>query len=263
MPRFEAGAAVLRGDAAHHLGRVLRAEPGQLFELSDAESVWLARAERVGRDSIEFTLVEPLPAPVSRLRITILLSIVKFDRFEWALEKATELGADEIVPLAAERSEKGLVSATAKRAARWEKIIFEAAQQARRLRVPALGKAAPPSKAFGGAPDGVRLLLSERSGARPMREVLGPTPTPVGEGKILPIVLAIGPEGGWTDAEISAATAASFSLGVGATCWVFTGCSACGACAGLFSRCQASTSRNTDRQKTTSRKTLCVSISRY
>lgn len=111
MPRFEAGAAVLRGDAAHHLGRVLRAEPGQLFELSDTQSVWLARAERVGRDSIEFKLVEPLPAPVSRLRITIFLSIVKFDRFEWALEKATELGADEIVPLAAERSEKGLVSA--------------------------------------------------------------------------------------------------------------------------------------------------------
>jgi RsmE family RNA methyltransferase len=84
VARFEAGAAVLRGDAVHHLGRVLRAEPGQLFELSDAESVWLARAERVERDSIEFTLVEQLPAPVSRLRITILLSIVKFDRFEWA-----------------------------------------------------------------------------------------------------------------------------------------------------------------------------------
>lgn len=211
MPRFEAGAAVLRGDAAHHLGRVLRAEPGQLFELSDTESVWLARAERVGRDSIEFKLVEPLPAPVSRLRITIFLSIVKFDRFEWALEKATELGADEIVPLAAERSEKGLVSAAAKRAARWEKIIFEAAQQARRLRVPALGKAAPASRVFGNASDGIRLLLSERSGARPMREVLGTSATLAGEGKILPVVLAIGPEGGWTDAEISAATAASFS----------------------------------------------------
>jgi 16S rRNA (uracil1498-N3)-methyltransferase len=211
VARFEAGAAVLRGEAAHHLGRVLRAEPGQLFELSDAESVWLARAERVGRDSIEFRLVEQLPAPVSRLRITILLSIVKFDRFEWALEKATELGADEIVPLTAERSEKGLVSAAAKRGARWEKILFEAAQQARRLRVPALGKAAPPSRAFGDAPDGIRLLLSERSGARPMREVLGPSARLVGEGKIVPVALAIGPEGGWTDAEISSATAAGFS----------------------------------------------------
>ncbi len=211
MPRFEAGAAVLRGDAAHHMGRVLRAEPGQLFELSDAESVWLARAERVGRDSIEFMLVEQLPTPLSRLRITILLSIVKFDRFEWALEKATELGADEIVPLTAERSEKGLVSASAKRAARWEKIIFEAAQQARRLRVPALGKAATPRKAFGDVPDGIRLLLSERSGARPMREVLGPSATLLREGKILPVVLAIGPEGGWTDAEISAAITANFA----------------------------------------------------
>jgi 16S rRNA (uracil1498-N3)-methyltransferase len=165
----------------------------------------------VGRDSIEFTLVEPLPAPVSRLRISVLLSIVKFDRFEWALEKATELGADEIVPLTAERSEKGLVSAAAKRAARWEKIIFEAAQQARRLRVPALRKAAAARRAFSDAPDGIRLLLSERSGARPMREVLGPSAQLTGEGKILSVVLAIGPEGGWTDAEISAATSAGFS----------------------------------------------------
>ena len=67
---------------------------------------------------------------------------MKFDSFEWAIEKATELGADEIVPLAADRSEKGLIAASAKRAARWEKILLESAQQSRRLRVPALRPAA-------------------------------------------------------------------------------------------------------------------------
>ena len=81
------------------------------------ESVWLARTERVGRDAVEFALVERLPVHPAPLRITLLLAIVKFDRFEWAIEKATELGADEIVPLAAERSEKGLIAASAKRAA--------------------------------------------------------------------------------------------------------------------------------------------------
>ena len=211
MQHFEAGAATLRGDAAHHLGRVLRAARGQLYELSDGESVWLARTERVGRDSVEFALVEPLPAQLSRLRITLLLSLVKFDRFEWALEKAVELGADEIVPLSAERSEKGLVSAAAKRAARWEKILLEAAQQARRLRIPALRNAAPPAKAFSTGPDGIRLLLSERDGAAPMREAFGVN-TDVGKGKTeLPIAVAVGPEGGWTDAEIAAGTAAGFA----------------------------------------------------
>src|SRR5574337_2008298 len=138
VEEFDVDRAVLRGDAAHHLGRVLRAQPGQLYELSDGEALWLARTERVGRDAVEFALVERLPAHAQRLRLTLLLSIVKFDRFEWSLEKATELGVGEIVPLAAARSEKALLGAAAKRAARWQKILLESAQQARRLCVPVL-----------------------------------------------------------------------------------------------------------------------------
>src|SRR5689334_10796651 len=134
VEKFQDGGAVLHGEAAHHLARVLRAETGQLYELSDGEAVWLARTRNVGRDAVEFALVEPLPVLRPQLRVTLLLSIVKFDRFEWAIEKATELGADEIVPLAAERSEKGLLAASAKRAARWNRILVESAQQSRRLR---------------------------------------------------------------------------------------------------------------------------------
>ncbi len=145
---FEGRSAVLRGETAHHLGRVLRAEPGQLYELSDGETVWLARTESVGREEVQFSLVESLPVEVQSVRITLLLAIVKFDRFEWAIEKATELGVDEIVPLAAGRSEKGLLAAAAKRAARWERILTESAQQARRLRVPILRELANPKDAF-------------------------------------------------------------------------------------------------------------------
>src|ERR1700681_2101853 len=174
VERFENAAAVLHGEAAHHLGRVLRAEPGQLYELSDGESVWLARTEEIGRDAIEFALVERLPVVIPQPRITLLLAIVKFDRFEWAIEKATELGADEIVPLAADRSEKGLLSAAAKRAVRWERILTESAQQARRLRIPILRGAAKSRDALRDANAQVRLLLSERAGASPMRDLLEP-----------------------------------------------------------------------------------------
>ena len=138
VEEFEAGSATLRGEAAHHLGRVLRAETGQLYELSDGQRVWLARTESVGRDEVQFSLVEQLPVPVAAVRIELLLAIVKFDRFEWALEKATELGAEEITPLAADRSEKGLIAAAGKRAERWKRILAESAQQARRLRIPGL-----------------------------------------------------------------------------------------------------------------------------
>ena len=105
---FANGRATLRGEAAHHLGHVLRAEPGQLYELSDGHAVWLARVERAAAESVEFSVVEPIAAAEPRLRATLLLAVVKFDRFEWALEKATELGVEVVMPLAAERSQRPL-----------------------------------------------------------------------------------------------------------------------------------------------------------
>jgi 16S rRNA (uracil1498-N3)-methyltransferase len=210
VEEFDAGTATLRGEAAHHLGRVLRAETGQLYELSDGQRVWLAKTESVGRDAVQFSLVEPLPAPVPPVRIELLLAIVKFDRFEWALEKATELGAEEIAPLAADRSEKGLIAAAGKRAERWKRILAESAQQARRLRIPALREAAKPHDVFRASAAQLKLLLSERVGARPLREVLEPVAALRSEGDIARVAIAIGPEGGWADAEFASADACGF-----------------------------------------------------
>jgi 16S rRNA (uracil1498-N3)-methyltransferase len=211
VEEFEAGSATLRGEAAHHLGRVLRAEPGQLYELSDGQCVWLARTDGVGRDEIQFSLVEPLPAPVATVRIDLLLAIVKFDRFEWAIEKATELGAEEIVPVAADRSEKGLVAAAGKRAERWKRILAESAQQARRLRIPDLQDAAKAREAFQASAAPLKLLLSEREGARPLREVVEPVAQALPNGDVARVAIAIGPEGGWTDAEFGAAGSSGFA----------------------------------------------------
>lgn len=204
VEKFESGRAALRGEPAQHLGRVLRAEPGQLYELSDGKGVWLGRVEAVKRDAIEFALVEQLPVSEPRLRIALLLSIIKFDRFEWCLEKAVELGVAEIVPLAAARSEKALIAAAAKRSRRWEKILLESAQQARRLRPPTLLSAMRPAEAFQDSRAGLKLFLSERSEAPAICKVLENLP---GESA----ALAIGPEGGWTDAEVEAARGTGFT----------------------------------------------------
>ncbi|HKW89965.1 MAG TPA: RsmE family RNA methyltransferase [Candidatus Acidoferrales bacterium] len=203
VENFEAERAVLRGEAAEHLGRVLRAEPGQFYELSDGDKVWLARVEHAGRSGragaeIEFALVEPVAGEELKSKIRLLLSIVKFDRFEWCLEKATELGVAEIVPIAAGRSEKALVQAAAKRAERWRKILFESAQQARCLRPPNLAALVKPEAAFQACGDAMKILLSERREARPIREV-------VGKREPADVVMAIGPEGGWADSEFAAA----------------------------------------------------------
>ena len=138
VQKFENGRALMEGEAAHHLGRVLRAQTGQLYELSDGERVWLGRIASVGRDRVQFALVEELPAIHSSVDLTLLLSIVKFEAFEWAIEKATELGVKTIIPLAAERSEHALVSAAKKRSERWKKILLESSQQCRRVRIPVL-----------------------------------------------------------------------------------------------------------------------------
>jgi len=208
---FESGAAVLRGEAAHHLGRVLRAETGQLYELSDGQCLWLARTESVGRDEVRFSLVQQLRAEADAVRIELLLAIVKFDRFEWALEKATELGAQAITPVAADRSEKGLIAASEKRAERWKRILVESAQQTRALRIPDLGQGVKPSDAFQGSEALLKLLFSERAGAKPLRDVLESVAATLraeqGAGRV---AIAIGPEGGWTDAEFASAGACGF-----------------------------------------------------
>src|SRR5271165_4163439 len=195
--------AVMEGEAAHHLGRVLRAQEGQQYELSDGQRVFLGRIELASRDRIEFLLEEEIASEKSNLDLTLLLSVVKFDAFEWAIEKATELGVSTIVPLAAARSEKGLLAAAEKRAERWRKILLEAAQQSRRLSVPQLEGLAEPGRAFAARKDGVRVLFSEQSTARPLRAVLAGANEPTA-------VLAIGPEGGWTAEEFAAAESAGF-----------------------------------------------------
>jgi len=194
----------MEGEAAHHVGRVLRAQPGQLYELSDGTHVYLGRIDLVTRDRIEFALLEELPAPQAALDITLLLAIVKFDSFEWALEKATELGVTAIVPLAASRSEKGLLAAAAKRTARWNKILLESSQQSRRLQVPRLGRPAKAEEVFSKSSAGVRLMLSERPEAPPLRTILKEHTAQH------QATLAIGPEGGWTDEELSTAGASGF-----------------------------------------------------
>ena len=202
----------MEGEAAHHLGRVLRAQPGQLYELSDGSAAYVARVESVSRDRIQFALVERLASPEVSLDITLLLAIVKFDAFEWALEKATELGVSTIVPLAAARSEKSLLAAAAKRSSRWQKILLESSQQSRRLKLPQLVVVAKPAEAFSAQRDKFSVILCERPEAPPIRKILQDVRAAASASSVpaKSAALAIGPEGGWTDDELSSARAANF-----------------------------------------------------
>ncbi len=102
------GSAEIKGESAQHLTRVLRVETGQTFEITDNNRVWLATVESARRDLVRFEVTEVLDAGPPAPDITLYLALIKFDRFEWAVEKATELGVTRIVPVAAVRSERGL-----------------------------------------------------------------------------------------------------------------------------------------------------------
>jgi 16S rRNA (uracil1498-N3)-methyltransferase len=203
VEQFSGDRAVMDGDAAHHVGRVLRAQAGQVYELSDGACVRLGRVEKVNRDEVEFALLHEIPSYQPTIHTTLLLAVVKFDAFEWALEKATELGVGGIVPVAAARSEKGLIAGAAKRAERWQRILAGASEQSRRVRVPELREAARSSDAFRAANADLRILLSERENALSLREILS-------EQRPSRVALAIGPEGGWIDEEFRDAVAAGF-----------------------------------------------------
>lgn len=205
VEKFEEGKASLRGEQARHLAQVLRAQLGQLLELSDGRQVWLGRVETVGPGLVEFTLVERQAGPASGLRVVLMVSLIQFGRFETILEKATELGAAEIVPLQAARCVQHLAQAAPGRRARWEKILLNAAQQARRAEPPRLASLMPPDKAFAGTTESAKILLSEKQGSPWLRAALGEIGVPC-----TGAALAIGPEGGWTDEELDAAREAGF-----------------------------------------------------
>jgi 16S rRNA (uracil1498-N3)-methyltransferase len=135
---------------------------------------------------------------------------VKFDAFEFALEKATELGVCAIVPLAAARSEKALLAAALRRAERWKKILLEASQQSRRLRIPTLAPLTKPEEAFAARSESQKILLSEHPDAPSLRNILEGSSA---KSATVAAALAIGPEGGWADAEFECARQHGFREG--------------------------------------------------
>ena len=184
--------AALVGTHAEHLARVLRASVGQEFDISTGSEVRRGRVTRVDSARVEFELGEAVHGS-SALRLTLAPAIFKFDRMEWAIEKCTELGAARIAPLIAQRTDRHLAAAAVKRVERWQRIARQAAEQARRVAPPEVSPPASLREVL--ALPGLRIVLSEVERDVTLKEALGSSPED--------IVVALGPEGGWTEEELA------------------------------------------------------------
>jgi 16S rRNA (uracil1498-N3)-methyltransferase len=187
--------ALLLGRNAEHLSRVLRAQIGQQYEIATPDGVRLGTIVEITAEAVAFSLSDLPDAQRNQSQIVthLYLAVFKFDRFEWAVEKCTELGVSSMIPVIAQRTDSHLAKSAASRVARWRRIALEAAQQSRRDAAPEILDPKRVNEAIAEAP-GKRIVLAETEREQRLADLLE-----AGS----PTSFAVGPEGGWTESELA------------------------------------------------------------
>ena len=220
MPRLYCPLNVVVGepfelpDAARRHVQVLRLQPGALVDLFDGRGgAWSAQVGRMGRQQVEVLALAVRPvAPAVRQAVTLAVGLIANERMDWLVEKATELGVACIVPLVTERTIVRLSGDRAsKRVAHWQAIAAAACEQSGRDLLPTIEPLcslqhwlAQPWQSTMPVPRRGRLSLSADS--RPWQSLtMSPASAPTQT-----LCVALGPEGGWSEAEEHALNAAGY-----------------------------------------------------
>ena len=188
--------AVLEGDEARHLTRVLRAKVGDTVSLFDGRGrEWPARVAAIGRDRVELDAAEPTvdPAPVA-IPLTLAVALPKGDRQKWMVEKLTELGATRLIPL---ETTRGVAEATASAQARLERGVIESCKQCGRNTLMEIAAGRPLERLLAEVPAGACVVIAHPGGRLLDAATMPPTATAM--------IALVGPEGGFTDEELGTA----------------------------------------------------------
>lgn len=209
---LRSGTVELQGPLARQIAVVLRLLPGERIWLLD-DSGWECEVvlDAVRKDLATGTVARRrLASAEPRTKVTVYQGLLKGERFEYVLQKCTEVGAVGFVPLLTDRTVVGIVSEyDGQRFKRWRRIIVEAAEQANRGRLPVLHPASLFQAACESAA-GLSLIAWEGESERGLRALLRQSFTPGSEAgprqeRPFAVNVFVGPEGGFSEAEVKIA----------------------------------------------------------
>jgi 16S rRNA (uracil1498-N3)-methyltransferase len=182
----------IEGNPAHYLARVMRAAPGDVVVLcDDVAGEWAARVSALGKRDVVLEVAEMLRAREAVPDLWLCPALLKKDRFDWVLEKATELGVARIQPLVTRRCVADKLNLERARA-----ITTEAAEQCARTALPELAEPLKLDALLADWPEGRALFFADENGGEPAAAAFA---VHSGAAAIL-----TGPEGGFDDAERAA-----------------------------------------------------------
>jgi len=198
----------ITGDDLRHIRTVLRKQPGDLLTLLDGQGrEYIVRIAAMERSEIDTEIVEQRTRELPTVRVALGQGLPKSDKMDFIVQKATELGVSSLVPLMTERTIMK-VKDEEKRVTRWQKIAREAAMQSGRPDIPKVETIRSFSDFIRTLAPGPQtlLLFPWEEGTVPIKQVLRQTPD------ALNIIVLIGPEGGFSQAEAEAAKEKGFHL---------------------------------------------------
>ena len=196
--------AELPESEARHASQVLRLEVGDRVEIFDGTGR-AAQVELVvvSKRGVTAKILREWCEKRAQPEIHLIVALIKNERFDWLVQKATELGAASIRPVAADRSVvKIAATAAEKRRGKWTSITVEAAKQCGHVVLPEIFAVCGAREAFAAAPEGLKGIPALHGGGRSFGEFLA--------GDTGALTFAIGPEGDWTEAEMRAAEGRGF-----------------------------------------------------
>jgi 16S rRNA (uracil1498-N3)-methyltransferase len=208
-PEQAAGSRIIvSGEDVRHIVSVLRMKPGEMLLLCDGKGAeYTVKIAQVGQSEIATELVSQSRRDIRYPFVTLVQGLPKSDKMDFIVQKATELGVTEIIPLKTERTIVK-VKDEEKRITRWQKIAREAAMQSNRVDIPFIGQIVS-FKDFLRTPNPelrTLLLLPWEEGTLPIKDVLR------AHADVKKIIVLIGPEGGFSTLEAETAKARGFHL---------------------------------------------------